>query len=277
MIDLHLHTTASDGTDAPDQLADACRAAGLTVVGVADHDTMDAVPELEAAARDRGIGFIAGIEITAAWKGRDIHVLGYFLDHQSPALRAFLASQREDRIRRARLVAEKLGALGVSLDMEALIVRSKGRPLLRPHIARALVERGYARDDQDGFDRYLAEDKPAFVARAGCTPAEVVDLIRRFGGASSLAHPGVTRQDDLIPSLAASGLDALEAYHPDHAVDDTTRYVRLAEDFSLALTGGSDYHGARSHHARGFGVVTLPARDFAAFCRRAGRRASAPA
>jgi hypothetical protein len=275
MIDLHLHTTASDGTDTPAELVAACRASGLTVVGVADHDTMAAVPEMAQAARDAGIGFVPGIEITAAWQGRDIHVLGYFLDHRSPELLVFLGAQHADRIRRARLVAERLEAIGAPIDVEALIIRSKGRPLLRPHIAQALVDGGQVRDDREAFDRYLGDDKPAFVPRAGATPAEVVRVIAQAGGVSSLAHPGITREDDLIGNLVASGLDALEAYHPDHTVEDTARYVALAERLGLAVTGGSDYHGARSHHAHGFGVISVPDEEFAAFCRRAGRPAPA--
>jgi hypothetical protein len=271
MIDLHLHTTASDGTDSPVELVAACRAAGLTVVGVADHDTMAAVPEMAQAARDAGIGFVPGIEITAAWQGRDIHVLGYFLDHRSPELLAFLDAQRAGRIRRARLVAERLEALGAPIDIEVLILRAKGRPLLRPNIAQALVDGGHVRDDREAFDRYLGDDKPAFVPRAGATPAEVVELMRRVGGVSSLAHPGITQQDALIPHLAAAGLDAVEVYHADHTAGDTARYVALAERLGLAVTGGSDYHGARSRHAHGFGVVSVPDKEFAAFCRRAGR------
>ena len=271
MIDLHLHTAASDGTDSPAELVAACRAAGLTVVGVADHDTMAAVPEMARAARDAGIGLVPGIEITAAWRGKDIHVLGYFLDHRSLELLAFLDAQCADRIRRARLVADRLEAIGAPIDIEALIGRSKGRPLLRPHIAQALVDSGHVRDDREAFDRYLGDDKPAFVPRAGASPVEIVELIRRAGGVSSLAHPGITQQDALIPHLAAAGLNALEIYHADHSVEDTARYLAVAERLGLAVTGGSDYHGARSHHAHGFGVVSVPDEAFAAFCRHAGR------
>jgi predicted metal-dependent phosphoesterase TrpH len=270
MIDLHLHTTASDGTDSPAELVAACRAAGLTVAGVADHDTMSAVPEMARAARDAGIGFVPGVEITAAWQGRDVHILGYFLDHRLPELLAFLDAQRTDRIRRSRLVAERLDALGVPIDIEALILSSQGRPLSRPHIAQALIDRGHVSGRDEAFDRFLGDDAPAFVPRAGATPAEVVRIIAQAGGVSSLAHPGITGKDDLIGDLAASGLDALEAYHPDHTLEDTARYLALGRAFSLAVTGGSDYHGRDSHHAYGFGVVTLPPEAFSAFCRRAG-------
>jgi predicted metal-dependent phosphoesterase TrpH len=155
--------------------------------------------------------------------------------------------------------------------MEALIVRAKGRPLLRPHIARALVECGHVPDEPAAFARYLGDDKPAFVPRSGATPAEVVRIIAQAGGVSSLAHPGITGEDGLISDLVSSGLDALEAYHPDHTPEDTARYLRLAGELDLAVTGGSDYHGRESHHACGFGVVTLPEEEFAAFCRLARR------
>jgi 3',5'-nucleoside bisphosphate phosphatase len=271
MIDLHLHTTASDGTDSPSDLIAACRVAGLTAVSVTDHDTMAGVDEAESAARAAGLQCVPGIEITAAWNSRDIHILGYYLNHRSPRLAAFLGGQRDDRVRRARLVGARLVALGAPVDMEALIARTGGRPVLRPHIAAALVEAGHAAGEQDAFDRFIGEGRPAFVPRAGASPADVIRAIREAGGVSSLAHPGITGADALIPEMAAAGLDALEVYHADHSPDDTARYRALAHDLGLAVTGGSDYHGARSHHVNGFGVVALPAAEFAAFRRRAGR------
>jgi len=271
VIDLHLHTTASDGTDTPAELVAVCRAAGLTTIGVTDHDTVAGLAEGAAAALAAGLGFVAGIEITAAWRERDIHVLGYFVDTQSSEFAAFLDAQREDRVRRARAIAARLEDLGARLDMEALIARSKGRPVVRPHIASAMVEAGHVASEQDAFDRFLGEGQPAYVPRSGATPADVVRVIRRAGGVSSLAHPGVTKEDGLIPELVAAGLDAIEVYHADHTDADSARYRDLARACGLAVTGGSDYHGARSHHAYGLGLVALPAGDFEALCRRAGR------
>jgi len=271
MIDLHLHTTASDGTDTPAGLAAVCRAAGLTTMGVTDHDTVAGVAEAEKAARAAGLGFVAGIEITAAWRERDIHVLGYFVDALSADFTAFLDAQREDRVRRARAIAARLQALGAPVDMEALIARSKGRPVVRPHIASAMVQAGHVASEQDAFERFLGEGQPAYVPRSGATPAEVVRAIRRAGGVSSLAHPAITNEDGLIPELVTAGLDALEVYHADHTAEDAVRYRGLARAHGLAVTGGSDYHGASSHHAYGLGLVTLPAEDFDALCRRAGR------
>ena len=268
MIDLHLHTTASDGNDTPAELARACREAGIATMAVTDHDTTAALEAAAREAREAGLEFVSGIEITAAWRGSDVHILGYFFDPGSPVLKAFLAAQLEDRIRRARALGERLAGLGVPIEMEALIERNSGRPVLRPHFARALVEAGHVRQESEAFDRYIGEGRPAYVARRGATPAEVVAIVRRAGGISSMAHPGVTAQDDIIPELAAAGLDALEVYHTDHSADDTARYLALAHRLGLAVTGGSDYHGARSYHSSGFGVVGLPAADHAALCLR---------
>jgi hypothetical protein len=273
MIDLHLHTTASDGTDTPAELVRACREAGIGTMAVTDHDTVAALPEAAQEAWRAGLEFVPGIEITAAWQGSDVHVLGYFIAVESGALSAFLVAQREDRIRRARAVGERLAALGASVDIEALIAGQNGQPLLRPHIARALVEAGHVRNGWEAFERYIGEGKPAYVARQGATPAEVVAIIRQAGGVSSMAHPGVTRQDALIPELAAAGLDALEVYHTDHTAEDTAKYLALAHRLGLGVSGGSDYHGARSEHSNGFGVVHLPAADLAALRRLAPGRA----
>jgi predicted metal-dependent phosphoesterase TrpH len=276
MIDLHLHTTASDGTDTPAALVRACREAGITTMAVTDHDTTAALPAAAEAAERAGVEFVPGIEITAAWEGSDVHVLGYFIDCESAVLRALLQAQIEDRIRRARAVAERLVELGTPIDMEALIARAAGRPVLRPHIAQGLVSTGHAADERDAFDRFVGEGKPAYVARQGTTPAEVVAIIRRAGGLSSMAHPGVTKLDGLIPELAAAGLDALEVHHTDHSPGDTARYLALARQLGLAVTGGSDYHGARSAHANGFGTVHLPAAEFAVLSRRAAQRGKPP-
>lgn len=271
MIDLHLHTLASDGTDTPAELVRACRRAGITTMAVTDHDTTAALARAERAARRARIAFVPGIEITAAWRGSDVHILGYFFDPASPALAAFLDAQLQNRIRRARAVGNRLAAIGAPVDIEALIARVGARPVLRPHIAQALVDAGHAEHEGDAFDRYIGEGRPAYVARRGADPAEVIALIRRVGGVSSMAHPGVTKQDALIPELAAGGLDAVEAYHSDHSAGDAARYLALARRLGLAVTGGSDFHGHRSAHSNGLGAVGLPAPEYDAFRHRARR------
>ena len=264
MIDLHMHTTASDGTLAPAALVDRAHAAGIRTMSVTDHDTMAGVPEAATAAAGRGIEFLPGIEITAVADGRDVHMLGYFLDPAPASLDGFLTSQQEDRVRRAREMGEKLAALGVPIPIERLIEKASaaGRAVARPVVARALVEAGHCANPQEAFDRWLADGGPAYVARRGAPPAEVVRLVARAGGLVSLAHPGLLRRDDVIPGLAEAGLGAIEAFHSDHDAAAESRYQRLADRHGLAVSGGSDFHGDRHHRAKNFGRIGLPRARF---------------
>ena len=260
MIDLHMHTTASDGTFAPAALVDRAYAAGIRTLSVTDHDTMAGVPEAASAAAERGMEFLPGIEITAVADGRDVHMLAYFLDPAPAGLEAFLVDQREDRVRRARAMGERLAALGAPIAIEGLIAAASttGRAVARPSVARALVEAGHCATVQEAFDRWLADGGPAYVGRRGASPAEVVHLVARSGGLAAVAHPGLLRRDDLIPGLVTAGLGALEVFHSDHDTAAQARYQRLAAQHGLAICGGSDFHGDRHRRAKCFGRVGLP-------------------
>jgi predicted metal-dependent phosphoesterase TrpH len=261
LIDLHLHTTASDGHLVPEELVKAAAAAGLTVLAVTDHDTTDAVDEVRRLAAADGIEAIAGIEITAVEDGRDVHVLGYFLDPADPGLVEFLTEQRENRIARIEAIGARLAALGMPIEVSALVAdvrRHRSRSIGRPQVARAMVAAGYAADTREAFERWLGDGRPAFVPRTGCGVETVIGVIHRAGGLASLAHPGRTAVDARIPALAAVGLDAIEVYHRDHDETLVDRYRRLADDLSLLVTGGSDFHGDPSHGLSP-GSVTLPA------------------
>ncbi len=273
MIDLHMHTTASDGTLAPAALVDRAYAVGIRTMSVTDHDTMAGVPEAAAAAAERGIELLPGIEITAVADGRDVHMLGYFLDPAPASLGPFLVEQREDRVRRAREMGEKLAALAVPIPIEKLIEKAAAarRAVARPVVARALVEAGHCATPQEAFDRWLADGGPAYVARRGASPAEVVGLVARAGGLASLAHPGLLRRDDLVPGLVEAGLGAIEAFHSDHDAAAESRYQRLADQHDLAVSGGSDFHGDRHHRARSFGRVGLPRPRFETLLARVRR------
>ena len=261
MIDLHLHTTASDGSSSPAALVAEAAAAGIDILAVTDHDTVAAVGRVRAEAWAASRTAIPGIEITAVLASRDVHVLGYFFDPDDADLARFLERQRSDRRRRVTEMAERLAILGVPIDGEALLrsVRpGSGQSLGRPSVARALVAAGHAHDIADAFDRYLGSGRPGFIERRGATPIEVVEIIARAGGVSSLAHPGKTGVDDIIPELAAHGLSALEVFHPDHSADDVGRYGALASTLGLLVTGGSDYHGkdnVRRVHLGAIGVT----------------------
>ena len=275
MIDLHLHTTASDGCSTPDMLIRQLRDAGIDTFAIADHDTVAAVAETADLAGRAGLRFIPGVEITAVHRSKDVHVLAYFVDSASPALRSFFEASCADRLRRARAMGEKLAELGVPVDIDALIEASgganSGKSIARPSVARALVNAGHVASVQEAFDRYLANDRPAYVPRTGASPAAVIDLVRSAGGITSFAHPGTTAMDELIPEMVDAGLDAIECYHSEHSPEVTERYLRCADQYGLAVSGGSDFHGEGTRRAECLGRVGLPEECLSALMARAGR------
>lgn len=265
MIDLHTHTTASDGRFAPEEVVRRAAAAGVSTLSVTDHDTVAACAAAARACAAAGISFVPGIEITAIRDGGDVHVLGYFVDAESPALREFLAVQRVRRIDRVRQMIDRLAARGIRLDADAILkpgLDDHSKAVGRPWIARALVAAGLVPTTNDAFDRWLARGRPAFVPRAGASPADVIAQIHAAGGLASLAHPALVERDEWIDELARSGLDALEAYHSEHTPDDTARYVAAAARLGLLVTGGSDFHGDPAHGPAQPGVVSLPRHEF---------------
>ena len=265
-----MHTTASDGRCAPADLVARVQAAGLTTFAVTDHDTVAALPEARTLAADRALTFVPGIEITAVCDGRDVHVLGYWCDASDADLTAFLVEQRARRVARVERIAEALARAGARIDIVPLLDDAAARPgaaVGRPGLARALVEAGHAASVQDAFDRLLAEGRPAYVPRSGVAPEAVFEIVHRAGGVASIAHPGVTRRDDLLPRWARGGADALEAFHSDQDADDEARYLDAAAQLGLAVSGGSDFHGdepaASRRTRRALGGATLPAAQFA--------------
>lgn len=261
MIDLHTHTTASDGRCTPAELVARASAAGVTVLSVTDHDTLAGCGAAAAACAAGGLEFVPGIEMTAVADRADVHVLGYFVDPQSFALETFLAEQRRRRIDRVRQMVDRLGAHGIALDADAILrpgLNDTSRAVGRPWIARALVAAGHVADSNEAFHRWLGRGRPAFVPRTGASPSEVFARIHEAGGIASLAHPVLVAHDEWLPGFAGDGLDAIEAYHIDHDASATRHYVALAERLGLAVTGGSDYHGDPSHGSGGPGSVSLP-------------------
>lgn len=265
-----MHTTASDGRCAPDDLVCRVQAAGLTTFAITDHDTVAALPEARALAAARGLTLVPGIEITAVCDARDVHVLGYWCDETDTDLLAFLVEQRARRVARVERIAHALADAGAPIDIAPLLDDAAARPgaaVGRPGLARALVQAGHAASVQDAFDRLLAEGRPAYVPRSGVVPEEVFAIVHHAGGVASLAHPGVTRRDDLLARWAGGGADALEVFHSDQDAHDQARYLDAASQLGLAVSGGSDFHGddpASSRSTRrALGGVTLPTAHFA--------------
>lgn len=279
MIDLHLHTTASDGRLAPDALVRAAWDAGIRTLAVTDHDTLAGVAAARATADALGMVLVPGIEITSVHAGKDVHMLAYFVSEETPGLEALLDTQRRNRLERALEIARRLEHVGAPIDREALTAAATtqgGKSLARPQIAQMLIDAGHAASIADAFARFLAENGPAYVPHTGASPADVVELVSRGGGAASLAHPGYRGagpglpKDDLIPALKEAGLAAIEAFHSSHDEAMQAHYVALAAAHGLAVTGGSDYHGPGTRREEFFGVVHLPAEHFTEFARRAG-------
>tara|TARA_B100001964_G_scaffold195587_1_gene219713 strand:+ start:1782 stop:2648 length:867 start_codon:yes stop_codon:yes gene_type:complete len=276
VIDLHLHTTASDGACPPADLLARAAAAGVGTLSVTDHDTMAAVPEALALAASHELEVLPGIEITAVRDGRDVHILGYFLAPSPPGLDAFLEGQRGHRADRLRAMADRLSAQGFGVDIEALLAARAvdGRSLGRPHLAQALVAAGHVRSVQEAFDRWLGDGRATWVERQGETPERVVEAIAEAGGVASLAHPGLSRDRRLLGRLAEAGLDAVEVYHSQHDAPTRRRLLDQARSLNLAATGGSDFHGDTDHRAGHLGRVGVPPEAYAELRERMARAAS---
>ena len=274
MIDLHMHTTASDGRSTPEDLVQRAYAKGIRTMSVTDHDTMAGVSRAAAAAAKLDMTFVPGIEITSVHGGKDVHVLAYFLPNLSEELRDLLAQQRMNRTSRAKEIADRLAAAGAPIDVAALMEAGAalgGKSLARPQIAQALIAAGHVATVAEAFERYLSEDGPAYVPHTGAAPAHVVELILQAGGAASLAHPGYTKKDEVIPDLVAAGLTAIEAYHSSHDEATTARYLEVARKYGLAVSGGSDFHGEGTRRSEFFGIVHLPPAEFARLEERGAR------
>lgn len=252
MIDLHSHTTASDGTFSPAQLVDEAGRVDVHILGITDHDTFSGYDQAVPLARRAGLELVCGIELSTKLHSHSVHLLGYFLNPDGLNvfrgwIRDLQASRRE---RNVRLIA-RLQELGLDVTLEEAQARG-GEMTGRPHFARLLLEKGYVSSLQQAFDDYLDESAKGYVTRREPQFADAVAQIREAGGIASLAHPVRLREDvaTLLPGLRAAGLNAIEAYHSDHSPVQTEQYLKLAEQHGLLATGGSDFHGAAKPEIR---------------------------
>jgi predicted metal-dependent phosphoesterase TrpH len=250
LIDLHTHTTESDGTVSPADLVAEALAAGITTLAITDHDTLSGVEAAAGPAHEAGLDLIRGIELSTRFHGRSVHLLGYFPNHPPNAeFRGWIDELQQSRHERNLRMVDRLRSLGVDITIEE--VQARGRSLTgRPHFARTLIDKGYVSTMQQAFDDYLDESAKGYVERREAGFAESVERIRASGGVPSLAHPvRLLRRDsspleDTVREMRDIGMLALEAYHSDHKPADTALYEALAAEYGLGLTGGSDYHGA---------------------------------
>jgi predicted metal-dependent phosphoesterase TrpH len=264
LIDLHAHTTASDGALSPQELVRLAKRSGVSVLAVTDHDTLAGIQAAMGEAVRTGLQIVPGVEMTAYVDDLEVHILGHFINPDDSRLAEFLASSRDDRVERVRRMVDKLWAFGLLLDADEILAKtqSPGSSVGRPHVAQAMVRRGYVASVQEAFDRYLTPGKPAHVERSRLPAAEVVLAIKRAGGVPSLAHPGVYGRDEVIPRLVEQGLMGLEACHPDHGAEAIFRYERLRLKYGLLAVCGSDYHGTDGLRLSSLGSPSLPEAEF---------------
>ena len=266
MVDLHLHSLFSDGSDAPAAIVAQGRALGLTAMVLTDHDTMAGVPEFLAAAREAGIAATTGVEVSTLFEVAELHILGYGVDVDSPALLDLLSSGRRTRRDRNAEIAARLAALGCPVPLDEVEALA-GDPETtgRPHFAEALLRRGHVASIQEAFDRFLGERGAAYVPRERPPAAEAVRAIRAAHGVAVWAHPHAGFSADSIRKILATrlpaGLGGLEAWHPNHSTGKIASARALAREHGLVATGGSDYHGAFKPYialATGTGTLDTP-------------------
>jgi predicted metal-dependent phosphoesterase TrpH len=260
MIDLHTHTTESDGSFEPGDLLDAAVRLGLEALAITDHDTFSGYDQVAARAVERGFDLVCGIELSTKFHGHSVHLLGYFLHGDpGPELRGWLDFLRVSRDRRNLQLVERLRALGIDITLEDVTRKSKHIPG-RPHFAAVLIEKGYVKTVQEAFERYLGESAPAYTTREEPPFAEGVRRIVEAGGLPSLPHPKRVNRDrdtlePLIKEMRDLGLPCIEVYHSDHSEDDIAWFLDLARRLALIPTGGSDFHGSvKPNVALGTGI-----------------------
>lgn len=247
-LDLHLHTTHSDGSLSPGEVLALAHKASVTALSITDHDITTAIPEALAAGLSFGIEVIPGIEISSVHGQSEIHILGYFLDWQDVSLNERLVSLRETRHRRNPLIIEKLQALGIDITYEEVRALAGTEAVGRPHIARVLMDKHVVTSAKEAFDRFLASGKPAYEPRELPSPGEAIRWIKAAKGLAVLAHPNWAQPTegtltDLIRQLKAEGLDGVEVHYSTHTARQTRDYLSLAKQVNLLVTGGSDFHG----------------------------------
>lgn len=258
-VDLHLHSTASDGTLAPGEIVKRAHAQGLSAIALTDHDSVSGIEEALMTGDDLGITVIPGLEMSSEYGGRDVHILGYFMDCSSQRLLEELTVLRESRLERAKTMVDKLASLGLEIDYGEVRALTQGGAIGRPHVAQILVRHGLVKDIGTAFKLYIGRDGPGYVAKHVLSPADVISLIHEAGGVTSLAHPGLSHiGEDMLLDLKAQGLDAVEVWHTDHSDADRNTYLELAARVGLLVTGGSDCHGFGKIRGYVLGSIDIP-------------------
>ncbi len=245
--DLHMHTIHSDGTLSTRQLMERAKHAGLTTIAITDHDNTSAISEAVALQEVVGIDVIAGVELSATLNDQDVHVLGYFFDHTLKELQEYLSLYRQERVKRAERIVEKLNEINIPLKLESVFEQAGTGSVGRPHIANALLEEGLTGTYHEAFFKYIGYGKPAYEKKYQVTPREAIKLIASAGGLSFIAHPANAIEEKVLVELIKEGVDGIEVIHPSHSPERVAYYRGIANEYFLLASGGSDFHGGRKN------------------------------
>ena len=245
--DLHMHTICSDGALSPYELVKKVKAQGLSVVSITDHDSVAAIPDALEFGKEFGVEVISGVELSANFEDKEVHILGYFVDYKSQRLLDYLTFFRHERIKRAERIVAKLNSLQVPLKIESVMEHAGTGSVGRPHIAAALVDEGMTKSYQESFDRYIGNGGPAYERKFQFSPSEAVQLIASSGGLSFLAHPGRYTTDVMLQHLIKAGIDGIEVIHPSHTQEHIVHYRGVISEYYLLESGGSDFHGGKKN------------------------------
>jgi len=255
-VDLHMHSTASDGSRTPADVVAAAREARLAAIALTDHDTVAGVAAAQEAGARLGVRVVAGVELSAVEGDTETHLLGLHLAHLDE-MQERLEAIRVMRVTRAERIVQRLNELGVTITMDDVLEQAKGGAVGRPHVARAMMAHGWVGEFREAFDRYLGFGRPAFVGKERLPMAEAIDMIHRAGGLAVLAHPGESCRRERLESLVALGMDGVEVRHPSHSADEMRRLAALADLLGLLPSGGSDWHGT-NERGRAPGMMEVP-------------------
>ena len=255
-VDLHMHSTASDGALPPAEVIAAAAAAGLSAVALTDHDTTAGVEEARRAGDALGVRVVPGVELSAHEGSKELHLLGLHVE-RIDEIEHDLEALRTARRSRAERIVDRLNTLGVPITLDTVLAEAGEGAIGRPHVARVMVNSGWARDFRDAFDRYLGTGRPAYVAKPQFAVSDAIALVHRAGGLAVYAHPGADATREHLTTLAASGLDGVEVLHPSHSAEDVARIGALATHLRLVPSGGSDWHGS-AEGPRAIGAMHVP-------------------
>jgi predicted metal-dependent phosphoesterase TrpH len=267
--DLHVHSIASDGTLTPTQVVERAHANGVSVLAIADHDSVAGLREASTAALSLGVLLIPAVELSAVADGLDVHILGYFVDPNDAELAEMLSSLREARQERAEAMVRALRDAGYQIGIDDVLAVADGGSVGRSHIARALVDAGHAENVAHAFQTLIGRGRPFYVAKQSAAPGVVIERLRRLRALPVLAHPGVTKVDNLIDCMIEAGLLGIEAYHADHTPEQRAHYADIAAERGLLVTGGSDFHGPEAPNPD-IGAIDLPAENVQALIAAGG-------